>query len=122
MDPERNSDGSVLPIIRAGSKLRNLFQWYAVLTKEEVIASNEWYNLSTVTEWYAENRGLNYEHLETHMSQGLFTKVREENRIYQVKSRGGLLLLFLMLQQLIASNDSIAHTLSQMIETVKIST
>jgi hypothetical protein len=49
VDPERNSDGSVLPTIRAGSKLRNIFQWYAVLTIEEVVASNEWYNMYTDT-------------------------------------------------------------------------
>jgi hypothetical protein len=50
--------------------------------------------------------GLSYEYLKTHMSQGLFTKVSEEYNLYPVKSRGGPLLLFLMIQLLIASNDS----------------
>jgi hypothetical protein len=70
--------------------------------------------LYTVKDWYTENMGLSYEYLKTHMSQGLFTKVSEEYNLYPVKSRGGPLLLFLMIQLLIASNDSIAlHTLQE---------
>jgi hypothetical protein len=64
VDPERDIDGSILPTIKAGSKLRSLFQWYAVLTVEEVITSNEWYNLYTVKDWYKENMGLSYEYLK----------------------------------------------------------
>jgi hypothetical protein len=66
--------------------------------------------------------GLSYEYLKTHMSQSLFTKVSEEYNLNRVKSRGGPLLLFLMIQQIIASNDSTARTLSKKIETVRIST
>jgi hypothetical protein len=121
VDPERDTDGRVLPVLKGGSQFRDLFKWYAMLKVEDIAASNEWYNLYTVQEWYAENMGLSYEYLKTHMSQSLFTKVNEEYNIYPAKSRGGPLLLFLMIQQLIASNDSIALTLSKKIETVKIS-
>jgi hypothetical protein len=60
--------------------------------------------------------GLSYEYLKTHLCQGLFTRISEEYNIYHVNSRAGPLLLFLMIQRLIASNDSIAHTFSQKIE------
>jgi hypothetical protein len=122
VDPERDSNGSILPALKAGSQYRDLFKWYAMLKVEDVEASNEWYNLYTVKAWYAENMGLTYEYLKTHMSQGLFTKVSEEYNLYPIKSRGGPLLLYLMIQQLIASNDSIARTLSKKIETIRIST
>jgi hypothetical protein len=121
VDPERDSDGSTLPALKAGSQYRDLFKWYAMLKVEDIVASNEWYNLYTVKAWFAENMGLSYEYLKTHMSPNLFTKVSEEYNIYPAKSRGGPLLLFLMIQQLIASNDSIALTLSKKIDTVKIS-
>jgi hypothetical protein len=88
---------------------------------EDIAASTEWYNLYTVQEWYAENMGLTYEYLKTHMSQSLFTKVNKEYNLYPAKLRGRPLLLFLMIQQLSASNDSIALTVSKKIHTVKIS-
>jgi hypothetical protein len=61
VDSERSSDGSVLPTLKAGSKLRNLIQWYRVRTREDVTARSEWRNLITVKEWYSKNMGLSYE-------------------------------------------------------------
>jgi hypothetical protein len=121
VEPERDYDGSILPTLKPGSMYRNLFQWYAVLTVEDIKASNEWYRTYPTAQWYGENMGITFEYLKTHMEHDLWKKVNEEYNQFPSSSKGGPLLLYLMIYQLIAANDSIATTLSNQIDLVKIS-
>jgi hypothetical protein len=66
--------------------------------------------------------GISYEYLKTHMAPDLWTQVNEEYNSYPSESKGGPLLLYLIIHQLIAANESIASTLSDKIYSVKIST
>jgi hypothetical protein len=119
--PDRNTNGKILPSLKAGSACRNLFQWYPVITLDDVLASNAWYKTFPTAPWYTENMSLTYEYLENHMEHSLFHMVNEEYRSYPSSSRGGPLLLFLMIRHLIASNSSVAESLSKQIDSVCIS-
>jgi hypothetical protein len=121
VEPERDSDGNVLPTLKAGSTQRNLFQWYATLKIEEVVASNQWWSTHTEDPWFNENLGLTHEYLKSHTANSLWLKVSEEYDLYPADAKGGPLFLFLMINQLMADNDSIATTLSDKIDTIKIS-
>jgi hypothetical protein len=65
--------------------------------------------------------GLTYEYLKSHTTDSRWLKVNEEYNTYSPEAKGGPLFLFLMIQQLMADNDSIATTLSDKIDSVKIS-
>jgi hypothetical protein len=121
VDPEEDLDGKIKSSLKSGSDYQSLFQWYAILTVEEVMASNEWYRTFPTASWYGENMGLTYEYLKTHMTTELWQEVKDEYNGYPAKGKGGPLLLYLMIHHLIAANDSIAITLSKKIDTVKIS-
>lgn len=120
VDPQRGPDGEVLPSLKAGTQPRSLFQWYAVLRVEEIVASSQWWRKFLPDPWYQENMGLTYEYLRNHTSESLWMKVNEEYNTYPVDAKGGPLCLFLMIRQLMADNDSIARSLADKIKTVKI--
>jgi hypothetical protein len=40
--------------VPAGSSQRSIFQWYAVINLEEVLASNYWWNKHTEDDWINE--------------------------------------------------------------------
>jgi hypothetical protein len=119
--PDRNTNGKILPSLKAGSACRNLFQWYPVVTLDDVLASNAWYKTFPTDPWYTENMNLTYEYLKNHMEYSLFNKINEEYRSYPSSSQGGPLLLFLMIRHLIVSNSSVAESLSKQIDSVRIS-
>jgi hypothetical protein len=121
VEPDRDIHGEILPTLKAGSKYRSLFQWYAVLKVEDITASNQWYRTYPTAPWFNENMGITYEYLKTHMASDLWMKVNEEYNSYPAEAKGGPLVLYLMIHQLIAANDSIAITLSNKIDSVKIS-
>jgi hypothetical protein len=51
VDPERDNSGRILPSLKAGSRYRNLFQWYAVLKVEDITTSNRWYRTYPTATW-----------------------------------------------------------------------
>jgi hypothetical protein len=59
--PDRDKDGKMIHLVKTRSTCRNLFQWYAVVTLDEVLASNKWYETFPMDPWYAENMSLTYE-------------------------------------------------------------
>jgi hypothetical protein len=122
VDPDRDNLGNVLSTLKAGSSQRNLFQWYAVIKVEEVVASSKWWSTYTEDPWFNENQGLTYEYLKSHTANSLWLKVSEEYDQYPADAKGGPLFLFLMIQQLMADNESIAITLADKIDSIKIST
>jgi hypothetical protein len=65
--------------------------------------------------------GLTYEYLGVHTSESFWLKVNEEYNNYSPEHKGGPLLLFLMIHHLMEDNDSIATTLSDKIDSIKIS-
>jgi hypothetical protein len=87
---------------------------------ENITASNQWYRTYPKALWYNDNMGITYEYLKTHMAPDLWIKVNEEYNSFPSESKGGPLLLYLMIHQLIAANESIASTLSDKIDSVKI--
>jgi hypothetical protein len=87
---------------------------------ENITTSNRYGTYPTVL-WYNDNMGITYEYLKT-MAPDLWTKVNEEYDSFPSESKGGPLLPYLMIHQLIAANESIASTLSDQIDSVKIST
>jgi hypothetical protein len=121
LNPEKYSAGKILMNVKPSSKERNLFQWYTVLTIQDILASNQWCHSFPTEAWYSENMGITYEYFKTHMVPDLWTKVNEEYNKYPSSQKGGSLLLYLMIHQLIAANDSLAAALSDKIDAVKIS-
>jgi hypothetical protein len=65
--------------------------------------------------------GITYEYLKTHLATDLWMKVDEEYNTYPSEAKGGPLFLHLMIHQLIAANETISTTLSNRIDSVKIS-
>jgi hypothetical protein len=120
--PEKDSSGNVLPTMVPGKSVQNLFKTYGVLSLEDVQASNEWYRRYPTDSWYGDNMGLTYEYLKTHMASDLWTKVNEEYSRLPAATRGGPLLLYLMIKHLVAANDAVAVGLVKILDTVKIST
>jgi hypothetical protein len=121
VDPERDNSGQILPSLKAGSRYRNLFQWYAVLKVEDITTSNQWYRTFPTETWYNDNMGITYEYLKTHMATDLWMKVNEEDNTYPSEAKGRPLFLYHMIHQLIAANETITTTLSNRIDSVKIS-
>jgi hypothetical protein len=94
VDPARDSNGKILPTLKAGSTYRNLFRWYAVLKVEDITASNQCYCTYPEDSWYNENMGLTYEYLKVHMAPDLWMKISEEYSTYPPEAKGGPLFLF----------------------------
>jgi hypothetical protein len=110
LEPETDINGIILSTLKSGSVYRSLFQWYAILTVEEVMASNEWYRTFPTATLYGENMGLTFEYLKTHMSAELWLEVKDDYNGYPATGKGCPLLLYLMIPRFIAANDSIAIT------------
>jgi hypothetical protein len=121
VEPDRDPDGKILSILKTGSTQRNLFQWYAVINLEEVLASNYWWNKHTEDDWINENMGLTYEYLKSHTAPTLWMKVSEEYDGHKSEVKGGPLFLYLMIRQLMADNESISVALADKIKGLKIS-
>lgn len=121
VEPDRDQDGTILSTLKAGSTQRSLFQWYAVIRLEEVLASNYWWNKHTEDDWINENMGLTYEYLKSHTSPTLWMKVSEQYDTQKSEFKGGPLFLYLMIRQLMADNDTISLGLVEKINGLKIS-
>jgi hypothetical protein len=122
VDPDRAPNGEVLSTLKAGTQPRSLFQWYAVLNIEDVVASSQWWRKYLPDPWYKENMGLTFEYLRTHTAESVWTKANEEYNTHPADAKGGPLFLFLLINQLMADNDSVARALADKIKSVKIST
>jgi hypothetical protein len=121
VEPDRDSNGNILSTLKAGSQPRNLFQWYAILKVEDVVASNQWWRKYLPDPWYQENMGLTYEYLRTHTAESLSLKINEDYNTFPADAKGGPLFLFLLINNLMADNDSIARALADKIKSVEIS-
>jgi hypothetical protein len=104
--PEKDTDGKFLPTMIPGNAVKDLFKMYGVLKLEDVQASNEWYRSYPSDPWYGDNMGLSYEYLKEHMATDLWTKVNEEYNRLPAATRGGPLLLYLMIKHLVAANEA----------------
>jgi hypothetical protein len=121
VEPERDANFEILSTLKPGTQPRNMFQWYAVLKVEDIVASSKWWRKYLPDPWYKENMGLTFEYLRTHTADPLWMKVNEEYNTFSADAKGGPLFLFLMINQLMADNDSIARALADKINSVKIS-
>jgi hypothetical protein len=121
VESDHDQKGNVLSTLKAGSTQRNLFQWYAIIKQEEVLASNYWWNKHTEDDWINENMGLTYEYLKSHTAPALWMNVCEEYDGHPSEVKGGPLFLYLMIRQLKADNNSISVALADKINGLKIS-
>jgi hypothetical protein len=121
VEPDRDPDGSILSTLKAGSTQRSLFQWYAVIKLDGVLASNYLWNKYTEDDWINENMGLTYEYLKSHTAPALWMKVSEEYDGHKSEVNGGPFFLYLLIRQLMADNDSISVALADKIKGLRIS-
>jgi hypothetical protein len=121
VEPDRDPDGNILSTLKNGSTQRSLFQCYAVVKLDEVIASNSWWNKHTEDDWINENMGLTYEYLKSHTSPALWMKISEQYDNHKSEVKGGPLFLFLMIRHLMADNESISVGLASKIDGMRIS-
>ncbi|KAG7370315.1 hypothetical protein IV203_028061 [Nitzschia inconspicua] len=121
VDPVRDAQGKITAVMKKGSDYKNLFQWYASITMDRVLASNMWYQSYPVKAWYKQNLGLTTEYLLNHMEPTLWERVKEDYNKTPVEGRGGPLLLYIMIKHIVIANESIAQVLVDKIKDVKLS-
>lgn len=118
--PDRDSNAEILHSYSSDPAC-NLFKDYAMLTLQDVIASTQWYATFPSEPYHRQNLALTLEYLRTHTQAGLERKVNFALKSVPAGCRSGPVFLFLLIGQLMASNESTAKTLISRLETIKIS-
>lgn len=121
IEPNKDpSTGDILPSI-SSSPARNLFKDYALLKLEDVIASTQWYATFPIEVYHRENMALTAQYLRTHTQAGLLGKITSQLKTVPESCRGGPVILFLLIEHLMSSNESTAKTLISRLQNIKIS-
>lgn len=121
IEPDKDpSTGEFLPSYSSRPAL-NLFKDYASLTLEKVIASTQWYATFPIEVYHKENMALTAQYLRAHTQAGLLGKLNSQLRMVPESCRGGPVILFLLIEHLMSSNESTAKTLISRLENIKIS-
>jgi hypothetical protein len=102
----------------------DLYDNYAMVTEEEVAASNEWYATMTddqeQNKWFLQNLKLTHEHLSNNSEDNLVAKVNETYFAYPIERRGGPLFFKIMMDILQNNSEDSAEFLVSKVKGLKI--
>ncbi|KAG7371395.1 hypothetical protein IV203_019965 [Nitzschia inconspicua] len=99
----------------------DLFAQYGVLKLTDVLASNAWFRTWSADAWICPNLELSASYLYARMAPDLRSTLRAKHDAFPSAQQGGPLLLYLLINQVVAANKSVGRFLVDRLCTVTIS-
>ncbi|KAG7370590.1 hypothetical protein IV203_019160 [Nitzschia inconspicua] len=99
----------------------DLFTQYGVLKLMDVLASNAWFRTWSADPWICSNLELSASYLYARMAPDLRSILRTKHEAFPPAQQGGPLLLYLLINQVVAANESVGRVLVDRLSTVTIS-
>ncbi|KAG7372649.1 hypothetical protein IV203_018792 [Nitzschia inconspicua] len=99
----------------------DLFAQYGALQITDVLASNAWFRTWSADPWICPNLDLSATYLYARMAPDLRTILRAKHDSFPSAQQGGPLLLYLLIHQVVAANESVGRVLVDRLNTVTIS-
>ncbi|KAG7368578.1 hypothetical protein IV203_031321 [Nitzschia inconspicua] len=99
----------------------DLFTQYGVLKITDVLASNAWFRTWSADPWICPNLELSASYLYARMAPDLRSILRTKHDAFPPAQQGGPLLLYLLINQVVAANESVGRVLVDRLSTVTIS-
>jgi hypothetical protein len=103
------------------TKYFDLFMNYSQITKDQVAASNKWYNKHTFKDFCCQNLQLTFKFFENNTTKGLWEKCLEDYNEFETEERGGPLLYLIMMKKLQSHTDYAVQYLINSVKNLKIS-
>jgi hypothetical protein len=100
----------------------DLYTDYASVTKEQVAASNKWYQTWVEDDTFAENLQLTELFFLNNVDDELFEKVSEEYKTYAIEEQGGPLFFILMMDHMLSNTKEAAEALCLRVENFNLTT
>ncbi|KAG7340338.1 hypothetical protein IV203_023881 [Nitzschia inconspicua] len=99
----------------------DLFAQYGALQITDVLASNAWFRTWSADPWICPNLELSASYLYARMAPDLRTILWAKHDSFPSAQQGGPLLLYLLIHQVVAANESVGRVLVDRLNTVTIS-